>query len=110
MRKAAAAAGSPAAGSRPCCATPCTRARQRSSTRETRRASALRRRRQIARRARFVLQFAPPKAVQGARAKEDAIQMEGEVVETLPNTTFRVKMKHGHGDPAHVSGTMRKNS
>ena len=28
--------------------------------------------------------------------KEDAIQMEGEVVETLPNTTFRVKLKNGH--------------
>ncbi len=29
-------------------------------------------------------------------SKEDAIQMEGEVVETLPNTTFRVKLKNGH--------------
>ncbi|MCG8433324.1 MAG: translation initiation factor IF-1, partial [Gammaproteobacteria bacterium] len=29
-------------------------------------------------------------------AKEEAIQMEGEVVETLPNTTFRVKLENGH--------------
>ena len=41
--------------------------------------------------------------------KEDAIQMEGEVVETLPNTTFRVKLKNGHLVTAHISGKMRKN-
>ena len=42
-------------------------------------------------------------------AKEDAIQMEGEVVETLPNTTFRVQLKNGHMVTAHISGKMRKN-
>ena len=42
-------------------------------------------------------------------AKEDAIQMEGEVIETLPNTTFRVKLKNGHVVTAHISGKMRKN-
>ena len=42
-------------------------------------------------------------------SKEDAIQMEGEVVETLPNTTFRVKLKNGHVVTAHISGKMRKN-
>jgi translation initiation factor IF-1 len=42
-------------------------------------------------------------------SKEDAIQMEGEVVETLPNTTFRVKLKNGHIVTAHISGKMRKN-
>ena len=42
-------------------------------------------------------------------AKEDAIQMEGEVVETLPNTTFRVQLKNGHVVTAHISGKMRKN-
>src|SRR5262249_32598344 len=42
-------------------------------------------------------------------SKEDAIQMEGEVVETLPNTTFRVKLKTGHVVTAHLSGKMRKN-
>jgi translation initiation factor IF-1 len=41
--------------------------------------------------------------------KEDAIQMEGEVVETLPNTTFRVQLKNGHIVTAHISGKMRKN-
>ncbi len=41
-------------------------------------------------------------------SKEDAIQMEGEVVETLPNTTFRVKLTNGHIVMAHISGKMRK--
>ena len=41
-------------------------------------------------------------------SKEDAIQMEGEVVETLPNTTFRVKLTNGHIVTAHISGKMRK--
>ena len=42
-------------------------------------------------------------------AKEDAIQMEGKVVETLPNTTFRVELENGHVVTAHISGKMRKN-
>jgi translation initiation factor IF-1 len=42
-------------------------------------------------------------------SKEDAIQMDGEVVETLPNTTFRVKLQNGHVVTAHISGKMRKN-
>lgn len=41
-------------------------------------------------------------------SKEDAIQMEGEVIQTLPNTTFRVKLKNGHMMTAHISGKMRK--
>lgn len=41
-------------------------------------------------------------------SKEDSIQMEGEVVETLPNTTFRVKLTNGHIVMAHISGKMRK--
>jgi len=40
--------------------------------------------------------------------KEDPIQMEGEVIQTLPNTTFRVKLKNGHVMTAHISGKMRK--
>ena len=40
-------------------------------------------------------------------SKDDAIQMEGEVVETLPNTTFRVQLKNGHVVTAHISGKMR---
>jgi len=42
-------------------------------------------------------------------SKEDAIQMEGRVVETLPNTTFRVELQNGHLVTAHISGKMRKN-
>ena len=42
-------------------------------------------------------------------AKEDAIQMEGTVMETLPNTTFRVELENGHIVTAHISGKMRKN-
>jgi len=42
-------------------------------------------------------------------AKEDSIQMEGEVIETLPNTTFRVELSNGHVITAHISGRMRKN-
>ena len=42
-------------------------------------------------------------------AKEDALQMEGVVTETLPNTTFRVQLENGHIVTAHISGKMRKN-
>ena len=40
-------------------------------------------------------------------AKEDTIQMQGEVVEPLPNATFRVKLENGHIVLAHISGKMR---
>lgn len=42
-------------------------------------------------------------------AKEDSIEMQGTVVETLPNTTFRVELENGHVVNAHISGKMRKN-
>lgn len=42
-------------------------------------------------------------------AKEDSIEMQGTVVETLPNTTFRVKLDNGHVINAYISGRMRKN-
>jgi translation initiation factor IF-1 len=42
-------------------------------------------------------------------AKEDYIEMNGVVAETLPNTTFRVKLENGHLVIAHISGRMRKN-
>ena len=42
-------------------------------------------------------------------AREDYIEMEGTVVETLPNTTFRVELDNGHIVNAHISGRMRKN-
>lgn len=40
--------------------------------------------------------------------KEENIEMEGKVVETLPNTTFRVELDNGHVVLAHISGRMRK--
>ncbi len=40
--------------------------------------------------------------------KEDLIEMEGTVTETLPNTTFRVQLENGHTVTAHISGRMRK--
>jgi len=41
--------------------------------------------------------------------KEEHIEMEGVVVETLPNTMFRVELENGHVVTAHISGKMRKN-
>jgi translation initiation factor IF-1 len=41
-------------------------------------------------------------------AKEDHIEMEGTVVDTLPNTMFRVELENGHIVTAHISGRMRK--
>ena len=41
-------------------------------------------------------------------AKQEAIQMDGVVTETLPNTTFRVELDNGHTITAHISGKMRK--
>jgi len=41
-------------------------------------------------------------------AKEEAIQMDGVVVDTLPNTTFKVELENGHIVTAHISGKMRK--
>jgi translation initiation factor IF-1 len=41
-------------------------------------------------------------------AKEDSIEMEGTVVETLPNTMFKVELENGHVVTAHISGRMRK--
>ncbi len=41
-------------------------------------------------------------------AKEDQIEMEGTVIETLPNTMFRVELEIGHVIIAHISGKMRK--
>lgn len=42
-------------------------------------------------------------------AKEDSIEMNGVVVDTLPNTTFKVELENGHVVLAHISGRMRKN-
>ena len=42
-------------------------------------------------------------------AKDDQIEMEGTVLDTLPNTMFRVQLENGHVVTAHISGRMRKN-
>lgn len=42
-------------------------------------------------------------------AKEETIQMQGEIDETLPNATFRVKLENGHIVLCHISGKMRMN-
>lgn len=39
--------------------------------------------------------------------KEDVIEMQGEVLENLPNATFRVKLENGHIVLGHISGKMR---
>lgn len=42
-------------------------------------------------------------------AKEESIEMQGTILETLPNTMFRVQLDNGHIVMAHISGKMRKN-
>ena len=42
-------------------------------------------------------------------AKEDCIEMEGVVLDSLPNTMFKVELENGHTVIAHISGKMRKN-
>jgi translation initiation factor IF-1 len=42
-------------------------------------------------------------------AKDEQIEMDGVVIEALPNTTFKVKLENGHVVNAHISGRMRKN-
>ena len=42
-------------------------------------------------------------------AKDDVIQMQGEIVDNLPNATFRVKLENGHMVLGHISGKMRMN-
>ena len=42
-------------------------------------------------------------------AKQDVIEFDGVVTETLPNTMFKVKLENGHEILAHISGRMRKN-
>jgi len=41
-------------------------------------------------------------------AKEESIEMEGTIIEALPNTLFRVELENGHEIIAHISGKMRK--
>jgi translation initiation factor IF-1 len=41
-------------------------------------------------------------------AKEESIEMQGKIIDTLPNTMFRVELENGHIVIAHISGRMRK--
>lgn len=41
--------------------------------------------------------------------KENNIEMQGNIIDTLPNTMFKVKLENGHIITAHISGKMRKN-
>jgi translation initiation factor IF-1 len=40
-------------------------------------------------------------------SKDDVVRMQGEVLENLPNATFKVKLENGHVVVGHISGTMR---
>ena len=42
-------------------------------------------------------------------AKDDVIEMTGQVIENLPSATFKVKLENGHIVLGHISGKMRKN-
>ena len=42
-------------------------------------------------------------------AKEDVIEVEGKVIESLPNTNFKVELENGHQILAHISGKLRMN-
>lgn len=61
--------------------------------------------------ARFRAQFALFSDSEGSIrvARQESIEMEGEVIDTLPNTMFRVRLENGHVVTAHISGKIRKN-
>ncbi|MDO4662334.1 MAG: translation initiation factor IF-1 [Tissierellia bacterium] len=42
-------------------------------------------------------------------SKKDAIEVQGTVIEALPNTVFKVKLDNGHEIQAHISGKLRMN-
>lgn len=43
-------------------------------------------------------------------AKSDLIELEGTIIEILPNTMFRVELENGHEILAHISGRMRQHN
>ncbi|MDA2944461.1 MAG: translation initiation factor IF-1 [Actinomycetota bacterium] len=51
--------------------------------------------------------FPPIKEFPLAKPKEDAIVLEGTILESLPNAMFRVELENGHKVLAHISGKMR---
>lgn len=57
----------------------------------------------------FYIQGYSKTGVLMAEAKGDILEVEGEVLELLPNTKFKVKLPNGHVILAHISGKMRMN-
>ena len=51
----------------------------------------------------------PKKPAEAEKKRDDAIEVEGTVVEPLPNAMFRVQLESGHKVLAHISGKMRMN-
>lgn len=49
------------------------------------------------------------KAKASSKSQKEVIKLTGKVVESLPNTQFRVELENGHNIIAHMSGRMRKN-
>ena len=49
------------------------------------------------------------KAKASSSSQKEVIKLTGKVVESLPNTQFRVELENGHNIIAHISGRMRKN-
>lgn len=49
------------------------------------------------------------KAKASSSSQKEVIKLTGKVVESLPNTQFRVELENGHNIIAHMSGKMRKN-
>lgn len=49
------------------------------------------------------------KALSNGKSQKEVIKLTGKVVESLPNTQFRVELENGHNIIAHMSGRMRKN-
>jgi len=56
-----------------------------------------------------IVEDAQNKAKRELNTKEDQIEMEGTVIDALPNTEFKVELENGHVVHAHISGKMRKN-
>ena len=57
----------------------------------------------------FIRQYPFSLMLERFMAKEEHIEFEGTVIDTMPNTTFRVELENGHIVTAHISGKMRKN-
>jgi translation initiation factor IF-1 len=56
----------------------------------------------------LLVDYCNRKFKEASLAKEEAIEVEGSVIEPLPNAMFRVKLDNGHIVLAHISGKMRK--